>query len=62
MLLPSASRSGTVSTMLQGTVQRENVSHSHDQGAKVEPPESIKPGHQGQMQHGSKTPVKVTCW
>ena len=37
----SASRSGTVSTMLQGTVQRENVSHSHDQGAKVEPPESI---------------------
>ena len=58
----SASRSGTVSTMLQGTVQRENVSHSHDQGAKVEPPESIKPGHQGQMQYGSKAPAKVTCW
>ena len=49
----SASRSGQVSTMLQGTVQGENVSYSQDQGAKAEPPESIKPGHQGQMQHGS---------
>ena len=29
---------------------------------RQKPPESIKPGHQGQMQHGSKAPVKVTCW